>query len=438
MRDLHDIGLIGGMVYINHSFQKVNIYIKDDRISRISCDDEPCKKSHNLDGLKIIPGLIDPHVHFELDTGSNVSCDDFYTGSVSAAYGGITTFIDFIDPVSKAIDLEKALEKRKQLAKKSIIDYRFHATLANPVGQTRELAEKAQKLGIDSIKIFTTYSESDRRTYDKEIFKLLKLSKELGFVLLVHAENDNMVGILPGQKIWDITYARNEEAELSEALSLASMVEATGGNLYMVHVSSGHTVQALKERYPQLLGKHFHIESCPHYFNFNLHEYDRDEGFLYAMTPPLRSIRSQSLLHNYNNLIETIGTDHCPYMRGEKACENLSQIPMGVGSVEYSFISMYELMGKGAIDRMSENTAKIFGLYPEKGVIREGSLADLAIIDDRGPFVKIGDHSSCDYSIYTEKNGNFITKTKIVSVLARGRFVIENQQLKGGKGRCLL
>ena len=438
MKDLHDLGIMGGLVYIDRSFQKVNIYIDNDKIRCISNEAKPCRRTYNAEGKKIIPGLIDPHVHFELDTGNIVSCDDFYSGSVSAAFGGITTFIDFLDPVSKSSDLESALEKRMKLAEKSIVDYKFHATLANPVGQTRELAENAKSKGLDSIKIFTTYSESGRRTYEREIKELLILSKELGFTLLVHAENDNMVGVLPGHKVWDITTARNEEAEISEALSLASMVEETGGNLYMVHVSSGHTIQALSIRYPHLLGKGFHIESCPHYFLLNLHEYDREDGYLFTMVPPLRSHRSQGLLLNNVELVETIGTDHCAYMKKDKNMENLRDIPMGVGSVEFSFIAMYGLLGNGAIERMSENPARIFGLYPRKGVILEGSDADLVILDDKGPYLKKNDHSACDYSIYTEENGAFASMVKVVSVLSRGRFVIEDEVMKGGKGICLL
>jgi dihydropyrimidinase len=438
VKDLHDLGIMNGMAYMDRSFQKVNIYIDDDIIRCISSDVKPCRKTYDAKGKKIIPGLIDPHVHFELDTGNIVSCDDFYSGSVSAAFGGVTTFIDFLDPVSKSGDLESALEKRKKLAEKSIVDYKFHATLANPAGQTRELAEIAKSKGLDSIKIFTTYSESGRRTYEKEIRELLSLSKELGFILLVHAENDNMVGVLPGHKVWDITAARNEEAEISEALSLAGMVEETGGNLYMVHVSSGHTIQALSIRYPHLLGKRFHIESCPHYFFLNLHEYDHEDGYLFTMVPPLRSHRSQGLLLNNVDLVETIGTDHCAYMKKDKEKENLKDIPMGVGSIEYSFLTMYGLLGNGAIDRMSENPAKIFGLYPRKGVIREQSDADLVILDDDGPYLNTEDHSASDYSIYTQGVGAFASMIKVVSVISRGRFVIEDEELKGGNGKCLL
>jgi len=438
VRDLYDFGILGGLAYIDRAFRKVNIYVDGDVIKRIDSDELPCRKTYNAKGKKIIPGLIDPHVHFELDTGNIVSCDDFHTGSVSAAFGGITTFIDFLDPVSKADDLEKALEKRMDLASKSVVDYKFHATLANPVGHTRELTKASKSMGLDSIKIFTTYSESGRRTYTREIYELLGLSKELGFTLLVHAENDNMVGIMPGHKVWDITYARNEEAEISEALSLAKMTEETGGNLYMVHVSSGHTVRALASRYPHLLGDKFHIESCPHYFYFNLHEYDNADGYLYTMIPPLRSHRAQGLLLNNVMFVETIGTDHCAYMRAEKKRENLIDIPMGVGSVEYSFTVMYGLLGNDAIDRMSENPARIFGLYPRKGVIREESDADLVIIDDNGPYLKKDDHSASDYSIYRQGSGVFASMIKVVSVMSKGQFVIENELLKGGNGKCLL
>ena len=435
---MYDLGITGGYAYINGSFRKTNIYIQNGTISHIGGEELPCDDKYDAAGKKIIPGLMDPHVHFDLDTGSHTSCDDFQSGSVSAAYGGITTFFDFLDPVSDAGGIKPALEKRMKMAEGSIIDYSFHATLANPAGHTKEMVDEAMELGLSSIKVFTTYSESGRRTYDREIRELLALSKDRGFVLMVHAENDNMVEILPGQKVWDITYARNEEAEISEALNLAGMVEETGGELYMVHVSSGHTVQALASRYPNLLGRKFHIETCPHYLYFNLHEYDRNDGYLYTMIPPLRSRRAQGLLLNNAPHIETVGTDHCPYMRKEKNKEYLAGIPMGVGGVEYSFPAMYGFFGKRAIDMMSLNPARIFGLYPGKGVLMEGSDADIAIFSDNGPYIKATDHSKCDYSIYTEGRGAFASMITVDTVISRGRFVIRDKELKGGKGKCLL
>ena len=112
---MHDLGIIGGQLYIDGEFIKENLFVKDGRISGISRHAEACADFYDASDKKVIPGLIDPHVHFALGVGGLTSADDFKTGSTAAAYGGITTFIDFLDPVSKAADLRSSLEKRKKL-----------------------------------------------------------------------------------------------------------------------------------------------------------------------------------------------------------------------------------------------------------------------------------------------------------------------------------
>lgn len=434
MKELHDLGITGGQVYIDGKFSAKNLYIQGDKISRISEDVLDCRDIYDAKGKKVIPGLIDPHVHFALDTGNNVSKDDFYTGSVSAAYGGITTFIDFLDPVSNAKDLEKALKKRKVQAKDSVVDYSFHATVANPVGQVVEISASMKKLGMASVKLFTTYSESGRRTYDREILEFLKISGEQGFTVMAHIENDDIVGIKERHLVSDLPRARSEAAEITEARKLVSFAEKENGNLYMVHVSSGNTLKTLMERYPGLICKNVHLESCPHYFVFTEKKYNEKNGHLFTMIPPLRSRDSSEMLKEQIDCIETIGTDHCSYMKADKDHRLLKDIPMGIGSVENSFRVMYTLAGEKIIEKMSLNPAEIFGLYPQKGVLKKGSDADITIFDDRAQYVLKKDHSACDYSVYEGMK----VKCRIESTISRGKFVIRNGRFEERSGKCLL
>ena len=106
----YDLGIRNGLVYLDGVFAPVNIYIKDEKISSVTSDTLPCKEEVDAKGCKVLPGLIDPHVHFKLGVGARVSSDDFYTGSVKAALGGITTYIDFLDPVKKATEVENAFK----------------------------------------------------------------------------------------------------------------------------------------------------------------------------------------------------------------------------------------------------------------------------------------------------------------------------------------
>ncbi|MDX1358347.1 MAG: amidohydrolase family protein [Clostridia bacterium] len=431
---MHDLGIIGGQLYIDGEFIKQNLFVKDGRISGISRHAEACADFYDASDKKVIPGLIDPHVHFALGVGGLTSADDFKTGSTAAAYGGITTFIDFLDPVSKAAELRAALEKRKKLAEGSVVNHMFHATAANPVGETGNIAMEMKNLGLNSIKLFTTYSESGRRTYDKEIMELLDLSSQYGFKVLVHMENDAVVGINPEQLVVHLPEARSEEAETTEALKLAAMVRETGGELYMVHASSGRTVRELVKSFSDIIGISFHIESCPHYFAMDSGRFERNDGYLYTMIPPLRDSGSVRLLKKYSEFIETIGTDHCPYNSDEKAKFRLSEIPMGIGSVEFSFPIMHSIIGDKAIDKMSKRPAEIFGLFPWKGMLAVGSDADITIYDDRDEYMIQGGHSACDYNVYED----YAVRARIESTICNGSFVIRRGLFKGGHGKCLL
>lgn len=431
---MHDIGIIGGQLYIDGKFEKLNLFISEGIISKISNHVEGSDSYYNAENKKVIPGLIDPHVHFALSAGGRVSADSFITGSVAAAFGGITTFIDFLDPVSSAVELPGALEKRKKLAKGSAVNYMFHAAAANPVGETEKMAMEMKSLGLHSIKLFTTYSESGRRTYDPEIRQLLELSASYGFKVLVHVENDSLVGINPDHLVSDLPEARSEEAETSEALKLAGITKETGGEMYMVHTSSGGTVRELIKNFPDILGSRFHIESCPHYFAFDDSKYRDVNGYLYTMIPPLRKSGAVRLLKKYSDFVETIGTDHCPYMEGEKARQVLADIPMGIGSVEYSFPVMHKIIGEKAIDKMSRRPAEIFSLYPWKGILAVGSDADITIYDDNEEYVIKGGHSECDYNVYD----GFKAQARIESTICGGRFVINRGRLAERSGKCLL
>ena len=289
------------------------------------------------------------------------------------------------------------------------------------------------ELGLGSVKLFTTYADSGRMTGDNEIIELLRLSRDRGFVVLVHTEDDDMIEPFDGRTVNELPDTRPEESEISKAMDLAAMVKDSGGKLYMVHTSSGRTVKALVMEYADLLGESFHIESCPHYFTMDYGMYWKPKGSLFTMVPPLRGHRSVERIRKYSGFIETIGTDHCPYLKKEKTGANLVDIPMGIGSVEDSFRVMYGVLGTAAIDKMSLNPARIFGLYPKKGVLAVGADADFFVFDDSKPCIVEGGHSACDYNVYEGSE----VPGRIISTACRGHFVVKDGQFKGGNGICL-
>lgn len=199
-----------------------------------------------------------------------------------------------------------------------MIDYSFHVTVKNPVGEVEQIVEEMKCYGMNSIKLFTTYSESGRRTYENEIRELLKASAKDDFMVLAHIEKDELIDLNPNYQVKDLPNARPKEAEKEEALFMCHLVEESEGNLYMVHLSHGETLEAILENYNNLVGSHLTIESCPHYFYLDDSVYKEDKGYLFAVAPPLREKASKEKLLKLKDHITTIGTDHCSYMSGSK------------------------------------------------------------------------------------------------------------------------
>ncbi|MBI9009377.1 MAG: amidohydrolase family protein [Tenericutes bacterium] len=417
---MYDLRILGGKVYVNNEYHNTNVYIKGERIVSLSKEIFDALESINVSGSLVLPALIDPHVHFHLNLGKIYSRDDFLSGSIQAAFGGITTIIDFLDPVDNPEDLEKVYYKRLEEAENSVVDYFFHATIKNPQCNLEDFVLKMKELGIKSLKLFTTYSDSGRRTYDEDIIELLKLSEKYHFLLLAHIENDELIKLDDDYSFRDLNRSRPTLSETKEALKLASYVRKYGGNLYMVHLSSGYTLLKLKEEYSDILNKRFFVESCPHYFTLTQDKLQLDDGFLYTLAPPLRSKDEMVKLRENINDVFSIGTDHCAFFKEDKNHYMLKEIPLGIGGIEYSFDLMYQVFQEKIIDKMSKNIFKLYEIE-DRGEIKEGNLANLFVYDLMSN--EIDDfHGLTDYSVYH----NLPRKGRVIHTINRGKFIVKN------------
>lgn len=424
-----DLGIVNGRVYIDGEFRNENIYIKDGRINAITGAFLPCEKEYDAKGRMVLPGFIDPHVHFHLTVGANTSGDDFRSGSLLGALGGVTTYIDFLDPIKQVSELGQAFQKRLELARESAADYGFHTTIANPSDPAEAVMKAGLNLGIPSIKLFTTYSDTDRRTYDGYIDSLLKASRELKCRIVIHAENDHLVRTDKNIPVRDHEKARPVLSERTEVQKLAEITRERDGLLYIVHVSAGSTVKLLAQNYGKELRKNnIILESCPHYFIFNSGCYEKEEGYLYTMTPPLREEKERLLLKEYFDFISVIGTDHCPFDSHLKKASCTGQIPMGIGGIRYSFVNMFTEYGPAVIPKFTAGPAKAYGLYPKKGNLLPGADGDVVIFDD-GPEVRIMDPDS----VYHKRKVN----GKIEDVFLRGRQIVEHGTFLGSRGEYI-
>ena len=429
---MFDLFLKNGLVYVNGKYQLTNIGITSEKIAYIGGDYLPAKEVVDLKHKRVLPGLIDPHVHFELYCGTITSRDDFYSGSKSAAFGGVTTIVDFLDPSRNAQELEETFKARLALASKCNIDYHFHACIKEPNGDLEAYVLKMKELGINTVKLFTTYSETHRRTYDKDIIKLLKLSRKYHFIVCAHIENDEMIKHDKKLTYRDISEARSSEAETSEALKLCEFARKTKGHLYMVHCSSGYTLERIVKEYGSYLGKNIFIESCPQYFVFNKDILKTKYGYLYTFAPPLRSEEERKLMCKYFDYLSAIGTDHCSFnIKDKQSHELLDGHPLGIGGIETSFVVLYEMFGDKLIDKMAKNNAKI-QRFALKGSIKTGNYADLCIVSSE-PQVISKPHGSSDYSVYE----NMKVNNRVVSTISRGKFVVRDGKFIKHKGQLV-
>lgn len=425
---MYSLGIINGEIYIDGSFVKKNLYVENEKIAAMTNTLEDCNRTIDASGLKVLPGFIDPHVHFALGVGANVSKDDFIDGSREAALGGVTTFIDFLDPVKKAEEIDFEFEKRNRMAKGSIVDWAFHTTIANPSSEPEEIYEESLKKGINSVKLFTTYADTDRRTYEEYIYKLLEASKDCGCRVLVHAEKDELIDKSKGILVKNHSDARPVACEAEEVMELAAMAKETDGNLYIVHTNCGSTVREIEHKYGAQLAKgNIILESCPHYFLLNADKLSRQDGYKYTMTPPLRPEKERQLLADSINSITTIGTDHCPYIKEQKNHPYTSQIPMGIGGIRYSFLAMYGMYGFHIVDKFTSGPASVYGLE-SKGALREGMDADVVLFNEKSS-TQVND----EMSVYD----GITFKGAIEMVVARGALVNDHGKLIEHEGKYI-
>lgn len=399
-------------------------------------------REFDAEGMRLIPGLIDPHVHFELPVGDRVSSDDFDVGSIAALHGGVTTVMDFTTPVPGR-SLDESLDERLERCRKSRADISLHNTVCgwNPMIETS--AETCIERGFNSFKFFTAYEESGRRTQYGELLKAAEFCRNHSAVMLIHAEDQNLLNPpLSGASDSFLTYSdsRPESAEVAAVHQLSEIQKATGATIYIVHLSSRAGLDAAHNS--DLL-----LETCPHYLSIQNNVYLEPYGYRYAVAPPLR--REDSLKGLWaaisNGRIKTIGTDHCPFPVAEQddAGDHFTRTPYGLAGVETLLpvmvtygIERNRLTWEQLVQVTSENAARIFGLFPRKGSLSPGADADFVLIGNTFQTVEPAIlHSNAMWNPYT----GFLLTGWPHTVVSRGDVVVLDGQLlrESGHGKVL-
>lgn len=430
---------------------ETNIMIEEGKIKALTSSANEISASIKVDanGKYVLPGAIDPHVHYGVYTPINEAAR---TESRSAAVGGVTTMIRMLRLYESYRNVTRQLDASK---KNHHIDYSIHASILRPE-QLNEITY-LKELGINSLKIYMNLGADLNHIYmdlepdsrgirdhevnmtDELMVGIVNEGSKAHSTVLVHAENPTMCSVhmreakkkgATGLKAWSDSRPPSSEAE--SVAKISELGRNFGANLYFAHIGSTAALDAILAQ-RQKGRSNYYIETCPHYLTHTV-----DFGKVTAkVVPPLRSKSDLQSMWSAlrNGLVDTIGTDHVANRLEMKTGKGdiwsaLAGFP-GIATMLPVLLSHGVNQDRITIEKVAEvtsyNTARIFGMYPKKGTIEPGSDADLTIVD-LDIEKKVTPDLLQSFSDYTIYDGHKLKGWPVMTIV-RGRIVMEEGQV---------
>ena len=449
-----DLLIKNGMVYTAVDSFEADIAVKDGKIIALGQNLGNAERVIDAEGMLVLPGGIDAHCHIEQESSTRImTADDFYSGSVSAAFGGNTTFLPFAAQ-HRGQSLREVVDTARDRARtKAVIDYGLHLIISDPTEKVLEEELPALiKEGYTSFKVYMTYEML--KINDREMLDILALARKNGAMTMVHAENNEVITWITERlltrgyhapKFHAVSHAPIAESEASRrAIDLARLVDAP---LLIVHVSEPEAARAILEARNN--GLPIYGETCPQYLFLTAEDLNKNgmEGAKYCCSPPPRDKAAQEAiwLGLRNGTFQVFSSDHAPYRFDESgkfhagANPSFKNIANGVPGLETRLPLLFSegvLKGRLTLNEFvaltSTNAAKIYGLHPRKGSLAIGSDADITIWDPKWGRTITQDmlHDNMDYTPY---EGMEVTGWPRI-VIIRGRVAVEEETLKLDRG----
>ena len=432
----------GGTVITGRGPKRADVLVEGEKVRLVGrLILTPADRTVDVEGCLLFPGFIDAHTHFDLDVCNTTTADDFTTGSRAALKGGTTTVIDFACP-NKGESLQYGLDLwHKKADGRTFCDYGFHMTIDDWNESIRAELPEMFRQGVSSFKMYMTYPAM--MVGDRDMYWALKELRHLGGICGVHCENAGVIdGMIAEKKAAGLmgpsSHPETRPPYLeAEAISrLLRIAQAADCPVVIVHLTNE---EALKEvEHARKRGQKVYVETCPQYLLLDESVYyapDYSQAARYICAPPIREKANQEVLWRglRRGEIQTISTDHCSFTLAQKDAgrEDFTKIPGGLPGVEtrgeliYSYGVAAKKLSLAQMCRvLSENPAKLYGLYPRKGVLAPGSDADIVIYDPGDSHVIRAEDcvANVDYNPYE----GFVTAGGIREVWLRGRKTVEN------------
>jgi dihydropyrimidinase len=451
--DLYDLVIAGGTVVLPEGPTRVNVGVRGSLIAAISPEVMRARKTLQVPGRLVLPGGVDSHCHMDQPPWEGrTTADDFRSGSLSALCGGNTTILPFAMQM-RGQSLRRVVDDYHRLAsQKAHIDYGFHLIVGDPSPEilATELPALVEQ-GCTSIKIFLTYE--GLKLGDYEVLNVLEFARREGVLVMVHAENDECIRWLTGRLIENrktaLRYHVSAHSEIGEreatfrAISLAELVETP---IMIVHVSSGIVVEEIRRA--QARGLPIFAETCPQYLFLSAEDIDTVDlrGSKCVCTPPPRDRANQPAMWRgvLDGTLAIFSSDHSPWNYADKIAGGpntpFNKVPNGIPGIETRLPLLFSatqfdgrLTLNEFVDLTTTRPAKLYGLFPRKGVIAIGSDADFAIWDPDKRVTIRNEllHHAVDYTPYegTEVRG------WPVMTISRGEIVYAEGEVMSSAGR---
>jgi len=441
-----------GKVVTDKGSYRADVLVEDEKVVAVGTNlDANGAETVDAAGKLVMPGFIDAHTHMDMPFGGTVTADDWATGTEAAVAGGTTMLIDF-SLQEEGGTLAGAVDAWTEKARgKAVIDYGFHVAITDLRDDIKvELPDLAAR-GVASVKIFMAYKGTPLYTEDDDLFETLQLSKEAGVLVMVHAENGDVIAKLQQQALerGDVApkfhaLTRPEEVEAEATNRAIRLAEVAGAPILVVHVSCAPALEAIHLAHER--GQTVYAETCPQYFAFEYEDLAREgfEGAKYVCSPPLRDPSNRPALWNGLRVgdLQIFGSDHCSFnYEGQKEMgkDDFTLIPNGLPGAEERAMALWTLgVREGKLSEnqfvavLSTNQARIYGAYPRKGTLAPGADADVVLWDPELSTTATAEnrHGNVDYTPY---EGMSFTGGP-ASVYVRGSLVYRDGEVVGERG----